>query len=143
MPKQAEEVGPGGDRSGTVNYENGTNWWFTHRLLLFKEVVHATIPEELQGYVGSLGGASGGPIAADVEVLGPLLQRRAISTMGGAIGHTGQHPFYVQREGAGGLFGAGGAGRHSEKKLGAKADVFIICYCTCLACEGSHGFPGA
>ncbi len=114
-PKQAEQEGPGGDRLGTMNCQNFTNWWFVDRLLLFKEVLESTSRSELEAYLRGSAGELTEEQARDIEELAPLLGRSAFFVMDGATYHKGSNPYYVKRDGVGGLYGAGGAGRHNAK----------------------------
>ena len=112
VPAQAEQAGPGGDRLGTMNYKNITNWWFIDRLLLFKAVLQADGLSNLEAYMKAgreeLTAAEG----EDLNRLKSLVGRQACFVMDGAMYHKGANPYYVQREGTGGLYGAGGKGRH-------------------------------
>ena len=51
----------------------------------------------------------------DIKTLDPSICRQACFTMDGAMHHKGSNPYYVQRVGSGGLFGADGKGRHSKE----------------------------
>ena len=124
VPKAAEQAGPDGDRLGTMNYHNFTNWWFIGRLLLFKQVLQSDSRHELEAYLKAGRDELQAEELEDLNTLKHLLHRQACFVMDGAMYHKGTNPYYVQRDGDGGLFGAGGNGRHN-KANGWKKDRCI------------------
>ena len=104
-----------GDRLGTMDFKRFHDKWFLPQVALFSAVKQSKTVEESKAKFVKPGEKLSDDDVADLKELEPLSGRTAIFSMDGTAYHKKGNPDFVQREGAGGLFGADCVGRWSNE----------------------------